>query len=151
MEEDMAQTRRAEATWSGNLLQGNGTINSVTSGAFGDLPVTWGSRTESPDGRTSPEELLAAAHASCFSMALSNTLAKAGTPPERLEVSAEVTADKMDAGWTVQRSVLTVRGRVPGVSAEDFEAAANTAKDGCPISRALKGNVELSVTATLED
>jgi osmotically inducible protein OsmC len=147
----MAETRRAEATWSGNLLQGNGTINSVTSGAFGELPVTWGSRTESPDGRTSPEELLAAAHASCFSMALSNTLAKAGTPPERLEVSAEVTADKMDAGWTVQRSVLTVRGRVPGVSAEDFEAAANTAKDGCPISRALTGNVELSVSATLED
>ncbi len=132
------------------MLQGNGTINSVTSGAFGELPVTWGSRTESPDGRTSPEELLAAAHASCFSMALSNTLAKAGTPPERLEVSAEVTADKMDAGWTVQRSVLTVRGRVPGASDSDFQAAANTAKDGCPISRALAGNVELSVEATLE-
>ena len=146
----MAQTRRAEATWSGNLLQGNGTINTVTSGAFGDLPVSWGSRTESPDGRTSPEELLAAAHASCYSMALSNTLAKAGTPPERLEVSAEITADKMDAGWTVQRSVLTVRGRVPGASDADFQTAANTAKDGCPISRALAGNVELSVEATLE-
>jgi osmotically inducible protein OsmC len=146
----MAQTRRAEATWSGDLLSGNGTITSVTSGALGELPVSWGSRTESPEGRTSPEELLAAAHASCFSMALSNTLAKAGTPPERLEVSAEVTADKMEPGWTVQRSVLTVRGRVPGASQADFEAAANTAKDGCPISRALAGNVELSVTATLE-
>jgi osmotically inducible protein OsmC len=146
----MAAIRRAEATWSGDLQNGKGTVSAVTSGAFAQLPVSWAARTETADGRTSPEELLAAAHAACFSMAFSNGLAKAGHPAERLDVAAEVTFDKADAGWRVSRSALTVRGRVPGISAADFRAAAEAAKDGCPISQALKGNVELSVQAALE-
>jgi lipoyl-dependent peroxiredoxin len=145
----MAAIRRAEATWSGDLQTGNGTVSAVTSGAFSTLPVSWTARTEKADGRTSPEELVAAAHAACFSMALSNGLAKAGHPAERLDVSAEVTFDNIGGGWKVSRSALTVRGRVPGMSAKDFAAAADAAKDGCPISKALAGNVELSVKATL--
>jgi osmotically inducible protein OsmC len=146
----MSAVRRAEVTWSGDLVTGTGTIGTVTSGAFGSLPVSWAARTESPDGKTSPEELLAAAHAACYAMAFSAGLGRAGTPPSRLEVSAEVTFDKVEAGWKVASSALTVRGVVPGISQEDFVAAAEAAKDGCPISGALKGNVELSVVATLE-
>lgn len=146
----MPAIRRAEATWSGDLMSGSGTVSAVSSGAFADLPVSWAARTEESNGRTSPEELVAAAHAACFSMALSNGLAKAGHAPERLDVSAEVTFDKVDAGWKVASSALTVRGRVPGMSADEFRAAAEAAKDGCPISGALKGNVALSVQATLE-
>jgi len=146
----MAAIRRADATWSGDLFNGNGTVSAGTSGLFRDLPVSWASRTEAPDGRTSPEELLAAAHAACFSMALSNNLAKAGTPAERLDVSAQVTFDKLEPGWRVTTSALTVRGRVPGMSEEDFRAAAEAARDGCPISQALKNNVQLSVDAALE-
>ncbi len=146
----MPAIRRADATWSGDLLSGSGTVTATTSKAFKDLPVSWAARTESSDGRTSPEELVAAAHAACFSMAFSNGLAKAGHAPERLKVSAEVTFDKEDAGWRVTESKLTVRGRVPGMSAEAFRDAAEAAKDGCPISQALKGNVKLSVEATLE-
>jgi osmotically inducible protein OsmC len=147
----MAAIRRADATWSGDLFSGSGTVRSGTSGAFGELPVTWASRTESHDGRTSPEELLAAAHAACFSMAFSNILAKAGSPPERLDVSAEVTFDKVEAGWRVTRSALTVRGRVPGMAEEAFRAAAEQAKVGCPISNALNPSIELSVDAALEN
>ena len=99
---------------------------------------------------TSPEELLAAAHASCFSMACSNILAKAGTPVERLDVEVSVTADKREAGWTVLSAAIVVRGVVPGATQESFAEAANQAKDGCPISRALTGNVEITVEATLE-
>jgi lipoyl-dependent peroxiredoxin len=146
----MAAIRRAEATWSGALTSGSGEVSAISSGAFSALPVTWASRTETSDGRTSPEELVAAAHASCFAMALSGALARAGTPPERLDVSAEVTFDKLEAGWRVVSSALTVRGRVPGSSEADFEAAAQATRDGCPISVALAGNVALSVTATLE-
>ena len=146
----MAAIRRADAIWSGNLANGSGTVSAVSSGAFSDLPVSWPARTETSDGKTSPEELVAAAHAACFSMALSGALGRAGTPPERLDVSAEVTFDKLEAGWRVVSSAITVRGRVPGMSAADFEAAAESTKDGCPISVALKGNVALSVTATLE-
>jgi lipoyl-dependent peroxiredoxin len=145
----MAAIRRAEATWSGDLQSGKGTVSAITSGAFAKLPVTWAARTETSDGRTSPEELVAAAHAACFSMAFSNELAKAGHPAERLDVSAEVTFDKRDDGWRVTTSELTVEGRVPGMSAQDFVAAAEKAKDGCPISKALTGNVELSVKASL--
>jgi len=145
----MAATRRAEATWSGDLTSGSGTVSAVTSGAFSDLPVTWAARTEGPAGMTSPEELVAAAHAACFCMAFSGDLARAGTPPTRLEVSADVTFDKVEAGWKVASSALAVRGEVPGISAEAFQAAAEAARDGCPISGALKGNVELSVEATL--
>jgi len=146
----MAAIRRADTTWSGTLAAGSGTVSAVSSGAFADLPVSWGARTESPEGKTSPEELVAAAHSACFSMALSGALGRAGTPPERLEVSAAVTFDKLEAGWRVVSSALTVRGWVPGMSEADFVAAAEEAKDGCPISMALKGNVALSVEATLE-
>ena len=146
----MSAIRRAEVSWSGDLATGSGTVSAKSSGAFGGLPVSWAARTEAPGGKTSPEELLAAAHAACYAMAFSGGLGRAGTPPERLDVSAEVTFDKVESGWKVASSALTVRGVVPGISAEDFVAAAEAAKDGCPISGALKGNVELSVVATLE-
>ena len=112
-------------------------------------PVSWTARTEEAGGKTSPEELLAAAHSSCFAMALSGTLFRGGTPPERLDVSAEVTFDKVEAGWRVVSSALTVRGKVPGITAEAFEAAAEATRTGCPISQALIGNVTLTVEATL--
>ena len=146
----MAVVRRATVNWEGNLASGSGRLYAVTSKAFEALPVTWASRTEQADGRTSPEELLAAAHASCYSMAFSSDLTKAGTPPERLEVAAEVTFDRVDGKWTVLASRLTVHGRVPEIDEKRFKAMAVQAKDGCPISRALAGNVELSVEATLD-
>jgi osmotically inducible protein OsmC len=146
----MAQVRTATASWSGDLASGSGTVTAGTTGLFTDLPVSWASRTEAPSGRTSPEELLAAAHAACYCMALSAGLARAGTPPEDLHVEAEVTFDKVGDAWSVTRSRLILVGRVPGISEAEFQAAAETAKDGCPISRALKGNVELSVEATLQ-
>jgi osmotically inducible protein OsmC len=146
----MAAVKRAEATWSGDLTSGRGMVSAVTSGAFAQLPVTWAARTEESNGETSPEELVAAAHAACFSMALSGGLARAGHAPERLDVAAEVTFDKTDGGWGVKSSALTVRGRVPGMSEQEFRKAAEAAKDGCPISRALAGNVDLSVEASLE-
>jgi osmotically inducible protein OsmC len=149
-EKSMAAIRRAEATWSGALTDGSGTVSAVSSNVFTALPVTWAARTESPEGMTSPEELVAAAHAACFSMALSGALGRAGTPPERLDVSAEVTFDKVEAGWRVVSSALTVRGVVPGSTAEAFSAAAESTRTGCPISVALAGNVALSVEATLE-
>lgn len=146
----MAAIRRADATWDGDLLTGNGVVSASTSTAFSRLPVTWASRTEAADGRTSPEELIAAAHASCFSMAFAGRLARNGFPAERLDVSATVTFDKHEAGWRVTSSALAVRGVVPGISAEQFREHAEAAKDGCPISQALAGNVALSVEATLE-
>jgi len=147
----MAATRTATATWTGTLLEGSGTVTAGTSELFIDLPVSWASRTEGPAGRTSPEELLAAAHASCFSMALSGNLVKAGTPPDHLHVSATVTFDKVGDKWSVTTSQLDVVGVVPNIDEAAFDAAAQAAKDGCPISRALAGNVELSVQAALED
>jgi osmotically inducible protein OsmC len=146
----MAAVRSASATWKGDLFSGNGTVSANSSGLFENLPVSWAARTEQPDGLTSPEELLAAAHAACFSMALSNELASAGTPPEELHTSAQVTFDKRDGGWAVTSSALQVLGRVPNCSPEAFQAAAEAARDGCPVSKALAGNVTLSVDATLE-
>lgn len=146
----MAAIRRAEASWSGALATGSGAVSAVSSGLFTDLPVSWSARTESPEGKTSPEELMAGAHAACYCMALSGGLGRAGTPPERLDVSAEVTFDKVGDGWRVVSSALTVRGVVPGMSEADFVDAAEAAKDGCPISQALKGNVALSVDAALK-
>jgi osmotically inducible protein OsmC len=145
----MAATRRADVTWKGDLLSGSGVVTASTSRAFSELPVSWASRTEAAGGRTSPEELIAAAHASCFAMALSFGLANAGKPPKQLEVSATVTFDKVEAGWRVTSSALTVRGWVPSMDADGFRKAAEGAKDGCPVSQALKGNVKLSVEATL--
>ena len=147
----MATERRAEVTWSGSLLEGSGTIESVGSGAFGPLAVSWKARAEDEHGgNTSPEELLAAAHSACFAMALSGALVRGGTPPDRLDVSAEVTFDKVEAGWRVVSSALTVRGKVPGITKEAFEAASEATRTGCPISQALIGNVALTVEATLE-
>ena len=145
----MAAVRRADATWEGDLSSGSGVVSASTSRLFTDLPVSWAARTASPDGRTSPEELLAAAHASCFAMALAHNLNGAGTPPQRLDVSATVTFDQVEGGWRVVSSALTVRGRVQGADAAAFQQAADAARDGCPISQALKGNVDLSVEATL--
>ena len=143
----MAAEKRAEVTWEGDLMSGNGTIERVGSGAFGPLGVSWAARTgEGQAELTSPEELVAAAHAACFSMALSNMLAEAGTPPEELSVSAVVT---FVPGTGITASRLDVEGRVPGISEDAFREAAEQAKDGCPVSGALKGNVELSVTARL--
>ncbi|HEX7172178.1 MAG TPA: OsmC family peroxiredoxin [Candidatus Limnocylindria bacterium] len=147
----MAATRSATVTWNGTLAEGTGTVSSGTSDQFTDLPVSWSSRTEAPEGRTSPEELLAAAHASCFSMALAGGLVRGGTPPDHVHVSATVTFDKVGDAWTVTRSELDVVGVVPGLDEAGFDAAAQAAKDGCPVSRALAGNVELSVSSTLED
>jgi osmotically inducible protein OsmC len=146
----MAAKRQANVIWDGDLGSGSGVVSAVTSGAFTDLPVTWGSRTESADGRTSPEELVASAHASCFAMALSHGLAEGGNPPEKLQVSATVTFGQVEGGFKVVSSELTVRGRVPGLDQAGFREAAEGAKDGCPISGALKGNVELSIEATLD-
>jgi osmotically inducible protein OsmC len=145
----MAATRTARAKWNGDLATGSGEVSAVSSGKFSSLPVSWGARTESPQGKTSPEELLAAAHASCFAMALSAGLAKGGTPPETLEVTSTVTFDKVGADWTVVSSDLQVTGVVPGLDAAGFAKAAEGARDGCPISRALKNNVKLSVKSTL--
>jgi lipoyl-dependent peroxiredoxin len=142
----MAADRTASVTWSGSLLEGSGTIDSVGSGAFGPLDVTWEARTEDSDGRTSPEELIAAAHASCFSMALSSGLAKAGTPPERLETSATVT---FVPGEGITKSALTVRGTVPGMDEAAFREAAEGAKVNCPVSKALAGGPEITLDASL--
>jgi osmotically inducible protein OsmC len=144
----MAARRRAEVVWEGNLTEGEGTITSVGSGVFKDLDVTWASRTEeSHGGKTSPEELIAAAHASCFSMAFSNILNKRGTPPQRLQVSAESTFVP-GTGFTTME--LAVKGRVPGIDTETFQQIAEEAKENCPVSKALKGNVDISITAELE-
>ncbi len=142
----MAAERRAEVTWNGDLFNGSGTIDRVGSGAFGPLDVTWVSRTEDSGGKTSPEELIAAAHAACFSMAFSNVLAKAGTPPEQLKTSATVT---FVPGTGITQSVLEVEGSVPGLDEEGFRAAAEDAKENCPVSQALKNNVELTIKARL--
>ena len=144
----MAAVRTATVTWNGDLASGEGSVT-AGSGVFTDIPVSWPSRIE-PQGPTSPEELLAAAHAACYAMAFSGGLARRGTPPEHLHVEAEVTFDKVGDGWGVTSSRLTVLGHVDGISQTDFEAAAQDAKDGCPISSALKGNLEITVDATLE-
>ena len=146
----MAVIRTAAVNWDGNLASGSGRLDAVSSKAFSALPVTWASRTEAPDGRTSPEELLAAAHASCYAMAFAGQLTRAWTPPDRLEVSAEITFDRVDGKWTVVSSRLTVHGRVLGIDSAGFRAMATEAKDSCPISRALVGNVALRVEATLD-
>jgi osmotically inducible protein OsmC len=141
--------RRAEVVWDGSLAQGTGVVSLKSSEAAGPLPVTWASRTARSEGKTSPEELIAAAHAACYSMALSHVLGENGTPPERLEVSATVTFAQVEGGFKVASSALTVRGTVPGIDAAAFAEAAAAAKDGCPVSGALKGNVAISVTAEL--
>ncbi len=143
----MATERTASVTWHGDLMSGSGTIDSVSSGAFGGLGVSWPARAEEPGGLTSPEELLAAAHAACFSMALAHGLAGAGTPPESLQTSAAVT---FVPGTGITKIALTVAGRVPGLDEAGFREAAASAKDGCPVSKALAGVPEITIEAQLE-
>ena len=138
--------RTATVTWSGSLLEGAGTIESVGSGAFGPLDVTWASRAEDSDGRTSPEELIAAAHAACFSMALSHALAQAGSPPEQLEASATVT---FVPGTGITKSALSVRATVTGMDEATFLEKAEDARVGCPVSKALAAVPEITLDARL--
>jgi len=142
----MASERKASVTWRGSLMEGEGTVETVTSGLIDSLDVDWANRTGEQEGKTSPEELIAAAHAACFSMALSHALAEAGTEAERLETSATVS---FVPGTGITNSVLSVRGTVPGIDPDRFRQLAEEAKDGCPVSKAFSGNVELSVDAEL--
>jgi osmotically inducible protein OsmC len=143
----MATDRRAEVTWKGSLMDGSGTITSTTTGAIGEQPVSWAARSnDDTGGATSPEELIAAAHASCFSMALSGGLSKAGNPPDELHTTATVTFQPGDG---ITKIALTVEGRVPGLDAAAFEAAAQGAKENCPVSKALAGVPEITLDAKL--
>ena len=143
----MATERHAEVTWQGDLLHGRGTVERVGSGAFENLGISWPSRAERPDENTSPEELIAAAHASCFSMALSGGLAKQGSPPERLDSSATVT---FVPGTGITKIALEVIGRVPGLDEDGFREAAEQAKANCPVSKALAAVPEITIDARLE-
>jgi lipoyl-dependent peroxiredoxin len=142
----MATDRHAAVVWQGSLLDGSGTIVSTTSGAIGEQAVSWPSRAEDSPSSTSPEGLIAAAHAACFSMALSSGLAKDGTPPEELRTSATVT---FQPGEGITKIALAVEGRVPGVDEDGFLAAAQSAKENCPVSKALAGVPEISLEARL--
>lgn len=142
----MGTTRTATNHWEGSLFEGSGQVTMDSSG-IGTFDVNWPSRAEEPNGKTSPEELIAAAHASCFNMAFSNGLAKAGTPPTTLDTTAAVT---FVPGTGITEIKLTTVGSVPGMSAEDFEKAAQAAKEGCPVSQALKA-VPISLEARLSE
>jgi osmotically inducible protein OsmC len=142
-------TRSAAVVWDGNLLQGSGSFT-VGSGVMTDMAVSWPSRVEEPGGKTSPEELIAAAHASCYAMALSHTLTEGGHPPERLNVSAVITfAPLREGGFKVAKSALSVHGKVPSLDQAAFSDFAQKGEAGCPVSNALRGNVEITVEATL--
>lgn len=142
--------RKARAIWEGTLIDGKGELTAESSHVLVGVPVTWASRVEEPDGQTSPEELLAAAHAACYAMALSAELARADTPADRLDVSATVAFEKVGDGFKVTRSRLQVRGRVPGLDHSRFQDAARAGEKGCPISTAIRGNVEIELEAELE-
>ena len=142
----METDRNAKVTWTGSLMEGSGRIEGVGSGAFGPLDVTWASRAEEPDGRTSPEELIAAAWAACFSMALSHALAGAGTPPERLETSVTVT---FQPGEGIVKGAIEVVGNVPGIDRDGFVEQAEGAVKNCPVSKALTGIPDVTLAATL--
>src|SRR6476660_7947865 len=143
----MATDRKAEVTWQGDLMSGNGRIDSVTSGAFGGLDVSWPARSEAPEGKTSPEELIAAAHATCFSVAPSAGITQAGHPRDELKTAATVA---FQPGEGITKSALDVAGRGPGIDAGAFQQAADGAKQNCPVSKALTGVPEISLTARLE-
>ena len=142
----MATDRTMSTTWNGTLMDGAGTIHEAGSGAFGALPVSWASRAEAPNGKTSPEELIAAAHSACFSMALAHALAQAGTPADQLDTSATLT---FVPGEGITKIALSVRGSVPGIDADGFVAAAEGAKVGCPVSKALAAVPEITLDAAL--
>ena len=143
----MATDRKASVVWQGDLMNGSGTIAPPTSGALPQLDVSWPSRAEEPNGKTSPEELIAAAWASCFAMALSHGLAQGGTAPERLETSATVT---FQPGEGIVRGALSVVGTVSGMSDDEFREAAETAKANCPVSKALAGIPDVTLDARLD-
>ncbi|HTN56068.1 MAG TPA: OsmC family peroxiredoxin [Microbacterium sp.] len=142
--------RTATTTWNGTLAAGTGAFGATSSGALDGQQVTWGSRTEAPEGKSSPEELLAAAHSSCFSMALALTLGQHKTPPEQLVVTSEVTLDEVDGVPTITTSAITVRATVPGVDATTFAAIVDEAAKLCPVSRLFTG-ATITVDAQLED
>jgi lipoyl-dependent peroxiredoxin len=142
----MATDRRAEVNWQGSLMEGSGTIRSTTSGALGEQQVSWPNRAEDNPDKTSPEELIAAAHAACFAMALSHGLAQGGNPPDEVKTSAVVT---FQPGEGITKIALTVEGSVPGIDAAAFEEAANTAKENCPVSKALASVPEITLEARL--
>ena len=138
--------RAASAVWQGDLFGGSGTVSAVTTGLFTDAGVTWASRTEDPGGKTSPEELLAAAHAACFCMALSNELSTRGHPPARIEAQATCT---FQPGKGITTMAIDARADAPGVAEAGFREGLDAAKDSCPVSNALRGNVDLQVDGTL--
>lgn len=138
--------RTASATWQGDLFEGSGVVSAVTSGLFSEAGVTWAARTEEPGGKTSPEELLAAAHAACFCMALSNELSSRGHPPARLEVQATCT---FQPGKGITTMALDVTAEVPGVDEAGFREGLDAAIESCPVSGALRGNVEIEVEGRL--
>lgn len=140
----MATTRTANAHWEGSLMDGNGSV-ALNSSGVGEFDVSWPSRSQEANGKTSPEELIAAAHSTCYSMALSHGLAGAGTPPRTVDTTADVT---FQPGEGITGIHLTVRASVPGISAEDFAAAAEGAKENCPVSQALAGTT-ITLDATL--
>jgi len=140
--------REAEIDWKGPLASGTGTLT-TGSGALDQLAVTWASRTEHPDGQTSPEELIAAAHASCFAMALALVLGEKKTPPSRVRVSAGCTLDEVDGAPRITTVGLIVRAEVPGLDATEFERTVARAGELCPVSNALHGNVEVNVRSEL--
>jgi lipoyl-dependent peroxiredoxin len=143
----VATDRRAEVTWQGSLMEGSGTIRSTTSGALGEQQVSWPARSEdATGGKTSPEELIAAAHAACFSMALSHGLAQAGNAPDELNTSATVT---FQPGQGITKIALTVEGSVPGIDEAAFKQAADDAKQNCPVSKALASVPEITLDARL--
>jgi osmotically inducible protein OsmC len=142
-------SRQANVSWQGGLTDGSGQL-SLATGVLQNVAVTWQARTEGGVPTTSPEELIAGAHASCYAMAFSNVLAQAGHPPERLDITAEVGASLGQAGLKVTTSKLSVRGRVPGIDQARFEELARQGEASCPVSNALRGNLEITVDATLE-
>lgn len=142
----MGAVRTASVYWQGTLEKGSGRLQ-LASAAAGPLPVSWASRTQRSEGQTSPEELIAAAHASCFAMALSSGLTQAGTPPESLDVRATCALEEAEGGLRIASSRLEVTAIVAGIDEEEFERAAQAAKEDCPVSGALKGNVEITLDA----
>ena len=144
----MAVERTANAEWQGDLMGGSGTV-STESGAVRDATIKWSSRAEAADENTSPEELIAAAHAACVSMALAHGLAQAGTPPQRIESQATSTFDQVGDGFRMTKMHLRIRGTVDGLDEDGFRKAAEDAKDNCPVSQALSDDVEVTVEAAL--
>ena len=142
-------SRTARAIWEGNLTEGKGTFT-TGSGALGEQPISWAARTQEPGGRTSPEELIAAAQAACYAMALSNTLNSHGTPPQRLTVNCTCTLDRAGGGVQITQVAIDVVGAVPGLDEAGFEQVAQEAERGCPVANALRNNVDITLSARLQ-